>query len=113
LHSEGDENRFRSIDEQLRFAINNERLVQLQYHRRLRIAEPHDYGVQKGRRMLLVYQREAAGPEQKGTTGWRLLDLRKIEGCLVLEETFPGSRGAAHPRHREWDVIYARALLEA
>ena len=38
----------RTIDEQLRFAITNKRLVKLSYSGSLRYLEPHDYGVQKG-----------------------------------------------------------------
>jgi len=98
-----------SVDEQLRFAIANKRLVQMSYKGRVRVAEPHDYGVQKGVTRLLTYQRSAVGGgPRKDVTGWRLLDLPKIERCLVLDETFPGSRGQAHHAHNVWDVLYAR-----
>jgi hypothetical protein len=98
-----------SVDEQLRFAIANRRLIQVSYTGRVRVAEPHDYGVQKGVTRLLSYQRGAAGGgPRKDATGWRLLDLSKIERCLVLDETFPGSRGQAHHAHYVWDTLYAR-----
>ena len=98
-----------SVDEELRFAIANKRLLQVSYKGRVRVAEPHDYGVQKGVARLLAYQRSAAGSgPRKDVTGWRLLDLPKIERCLVLDETFPGSRGQAHQAHNVWDVLYAR-----
>jgi hypothetical protein len=97
-----------SIDERLRFAIANKRLVQLRYHGRSRVAEPHDYGVQKGIERLFVFQLRATGPSREGVRGWRLLDLAKIEECVVLDETFAGSRGASHPSHMEWEVVYAR-----
>jgi hypothetical protein len=98
-----------SIDGQLRFAIANKRLIELSYGGRLRVAEPHDYGVHKGTTRLLIYQRRESGATQaKGRVGWRLLDVSKIEGCVVLDDTFPGSRGGPHQHHHVWDVVYAR-----
>jgi Arc/MetJ family transcription regulator len=98
-----------SIDDQLRFAIANKRLIRFSYLGTLRVAEPHDYGVQKGTSKLLVYQRRGSSHTQRaGVRGWRLLDVSRIEACLVLEETFPGSRGDAHTRHYRWDEVYAR-----
>jgi len=100
----------RSIDGHLRFAIANKHLIQFRYHGRRRVAEPHDYGVQKGTAKLLVYQRRESGGNVSGHTaqGWRLLDVAKIVECSVLEATFPGSRGEAHHRHYSWDVVYVR-----
>ena len=98
-----------SIDDQLRFAIANKRLIQFSYLGTLRVAEPHDYGVQKGTAKLLVYQRRGSSHTQRtGVRGWRLLDVSRIEACLVLEDTFHGSRGDAHTRHYTWDEVYAR-----
>jgi hypothetical protein len=98
-----------SIDEQLRFAIANKRLIQLTYGGSHRVAEPHDYGVYNGVTRLLIYQRRGSGVTPgKGVTGWRLLHVSKIGGCLVLEETFSGSRGGPHQRHYVWEVVYAR-----
>jgi hypothetical protein len=99
-----------TLDEQLRFAIAYKRLVQLSYHGRQRVAEPHDYGVQKGVTKLLIYQLQLSGTRSKDVTGWRLLDASKIEVYSVLEETFPGSRGQSHARHHLWDVLYARVM---
>lgn len=98
-----------TIDEQLRFAIAGKRLVALSYHGALRIAEPHDYGIQKGTSKLLVYQlRRLERGEWARVVGWRLLDVSKIEQCGVLDETFPGSRGQSHQHHYLWDVLHAR-----
>ena len=102
-------NQLISIDEQLRFAIANKRLIQLGYSGSLRVAEPHDYGVRNGTTKLLIYQRHGSGGTQrKGVSGWRLLDVSKIDGCSVLEETFRGSRGGSHQHHYTWEVLYAR-----
>ena len=98
-----------SLDGRIRFAIAGRRLLQIDYKRRRRVVEPHDYGVQKGVARLFVYQLSASGPPRgREARVWRFLDLVKIDGCTVLEQTFAGSRGDAHDRHHEWDVLYAR-----
>ena len=98
-----------SLDGRIRFAIAGRRLLQVDYKQRRRVVEPHDYGVQHGVARLFVYQLSASGPPLEGEARvWRLLDLPKIEGCTVLEQTFAGSRGDAHERHHKWDVLYAR-----
>jgi hypothetical protein len=101
--------RFRSIDEQLRFAIANKRLIEVTYSGASRIVEPHDYGVHKGITRLLTYQlRQSGASGRKILSGWRLFDVSKVEKCVVLSTTFPGSRGGAHEHHYEWNPLYAR-----
>jgi Fic family protein len=97
-----------SVDEQLRFAISHKRLIKIRYHGNLRTVEPHDYGVYKGSERLLVYQLRGVTRSRQDALGWRLLGLDKIEECIVLDETFGGSRGSEHRTHMEWDVLYAR-----
>jgi len=97
------------FDHQFRSAIRNKRLIQLRYHGRSRVAEPHDYGINKGTARLLVYQlRAPVDRPGRSVKGWRLLDVSQIEDCVVLDEAFPGSRGTSHHNHMEWDVLYAR-----
>lgn len=99
----------RSLNEQFRSAIRQKRLIQLRYHGRSRVAEPHDYGIHQGTERLFVFQLRASGASPgKKDRGWRLLDVTQIEDCVVLDEGFPGSRGASHRSHLEWDVLYAR-----
>jgi hypothetical protein len=95
-------------DEQLRFAIAEKRLIQFTYLGALRVAEPHDYGVYQGVTRLLAYQLRGSSSRATSARGWKLLDVAKIIGCTVLNETFAGSRGEAHQRHYVWDVLYAR-----
>jgi hypothetical protein len=97
-----------SLDAQLRFAINSKRLIQFRYHDALRVAEPHDYGVQKGVTRVLAFQLRGASSRTTSARGWKLLDVTKISGCIVLDEPFAGSRGQAHQQHYVWDVLYAR-----
>jgi hypothetical protein len=93
----------------LRFAIAHKRLLGLEYNARLRVAEPHDFGAMNGTAKLLVYQLlvDGAAPDKR-VQGWRLLEVRKIGACKVLEQTFAGSRGDSHSQHMGWDAVFAR-----
>jgi len=98
-----------SIDERMRFAIANRRLLQVRYDDAVRILEPHDYGVLNKTEKLFAYQqRNLTRPTNERDTHWRLLELSKIEECVVLDETFPGSRGDEHSKHLAWEILYAR-----
>lgn len=96
-----------SVDARIRRAIAEKRLLELRYKRAERLAEPHDYGVIDGVERLLVFQLRGLN-SGKGAVGWRLLDIVKIEGCVVTEQLFAGSRGQAHQQHYEWETLYAR-----
>ena len=97
-----------SLDTQLRFAIANKRLLRFTYDGAVRVAEPHDYGVRDREVKVLVYQREKAGRKSDDARGWRDLDTAKIQDCVVLEDTFAGSRQTADQQHHQWDILYAR-----
>ncbi len=102
-------NSSRSVDKQLRFAIAQKRLIQVSYGGRLRIAEPYDYGIKNGSPKLLVYQvGEAGSGQKKGVKGWRLLEVSRIDACIVSEDTFPGSRGESSRGHLTWDELFVR-----
>jgi hypothetical protein len=95
------------LDERIRRAIAEKRLLEIRYKRAARLAEPHDYGVIDGTERLLTFQLH--GPDSgKGAAGWRLLDVVKIESCVVTDQTFPGSRGQSHQQHYQWETLYAR-----
>jgi hypothetical protein len=96
-----------SIDGWIRFAIEHRRLIEVRYGGAVRLAEPHDYGAINQVDRLLVFQLRGR-PGSQGKEPWRILDLPKIESLVVLEQTFPGSRGSSHQSHREWDAVYAR-----
>lgn len=97
-----------SLDYRIRYAIAHRRLIEITYRRRSRLAEPHDYGEQRGSDRLLIYQ--LRGPARPGHSpaGWRLLDVAKIESLTVLDEQFDGGRGTPQQDHHQWDEIYAR-----
>jgi hypothetical protein len=84
------------MDDRLRFAIENTRLIEVRCNGNMRVAEPHDYGVHKKVERLLAYQlRSTARSLQRRVTVWRLFDLSKIEDCVVLDATFRAV-GATH-----------------
>ena len=96
------------MDARLRHAIEEQRLVEIRYKQRTRIAELHDYGHQKGVDRLLIYQLMATGSRPGHEVGWRLLDVPKIESLKVLDARFQGSRQERDQDHHTWDVLYAR-----
>ena len=97
-----------SVDDRIREAIAERRLVEVGYKRRQRVVEPHDYGCQKGADRLLVYQLSAAASFGQDAAGWRLLDVSRIESLVVLDTAFRGSRRESSRDHYKWDVLYAR-----
>jgi hypothetical protein len=98
-----------SLDERIRRAIAEKRLLEVRYKRAVRLAEPHDYGVIDGTERLLIFQ--LRGPDSgKGAAGWRLFDVLKIESCAVTDQTFAGSRGQSRQQHYQWDTLYARVM---
>ena len=95
------------LDERIRRAIAEKRLLEICYKRAVRLAEPHDYGVINGTERLLIFQLH--GPDSgKGSLGWRLLDVARIESCVVTDQVFAGSRGQSQQKHYEWETLYAR-----
>ena len=97
-----------TLDGQLRFAIANKRLLRVTYESAVRVVEPHDYGVRDGVTKVLAFQRQKAGRKDQRVRGWRWLELSKVEDCIVLEDSFAGTREAAGQQHHHWDVLYAR-----
>ena len=56
------------LDEQIRFAIANKRLLQIVYDAHARTVEPHDYGMKNGARRLLTYQVAGGSSSQNLST---------------------------------------------
>jgi hypothetical protein len=95
----------KEIDQALRAAIAGKRLIMFSYHGHPRKAEPHDYGVNKGKVRLLCYQ--VGGESRSGKLpNWRLLDVPDISGLRITDETFSGGRPmSASPI--EWQPLFA------
>jgi hypothetical protein len=91
----------------IRRAIREKRLVRLMYTGKIRIVEPHDYGVQGGKVRLLSYQ--IGGESNSGKLpAWRWLDVDRMFDIAVENEHFKGSRGADSTLHHTWDELFAR-----
>jgi len=88
-------------DPRLLTAIQQKRLIELRYDGKVRVAEPHDYGMQKGQQKLLSYQLEPV-------TNWRLFEIEKMSDLRVLERSFRGGRPTSSGQHHKWDRLFAR-----
>ena len=94
------------IDELLRAAISQKRLIRLNYQGKERIVEPHDYGIHKGSAKLLAYQ--VGGSSSGPLPNWRWLETASISGLSVLDQTFPGGRPVPSGKHHAWDKVFIR-----
>jgi hypothetical protein len=95
------------IDNLLRMAITQRRKIRFFYDGKERLAEPHDYGIQGGKARLLAYQ--TGGQSNSGRLpDWRWIDVSKITGLEVLNETFAGNRNAPSGHHQKWDQLFLR-----
>lgn len=94
-------------DRLIRQAIREKRLLRFTYMGKIRVAEPHDYGVQNGKVRLLSYQ--IKGESTSGRLpAWRWLDVDGMSGISLEAEHFKGSRGVDSTQHHKWDQLYAR-----
>lgn len=97
-------------DKLLRTAILQKRLIRFNYSGKVRIAEPHDYGVQKGLVRLFCYQ--VGGQSNSGSLpDWRLLEVPEMSEIEVLNETFPGGRSVPSNKHQKWDQVFERVAV--
>src|SRR4051812_7529883 len=94
------------IDELLRTAIENKRLIRFLYRDKYRIVEPHDYGIQNGSVKLLVYQ--VGGSSSGKLPNWRWMEVDEISNVHVLDQRFRGGRPTPTGKHHEWDKLFVR-----
>ena len=94
------------IDELLRAAIQQKRLVELIYKEKTRILEPHDYGVHNGSVKLLGYQ--VGGSSSGRLPNWRWMEVDSISDLHLLNRTFRGGRPGRSGKHHGWDQLFLR-----
>ncbi len=94
------------VDELLRAAIEQKRLIRLVYKGNLRIIEPHDYGIHNGSVKLLAYQ--VGGSSSGRLPNWRWMEVNLISDVHLLDRTFPGGRPNASGKHHQWDQLFIR-----
>ncbi|HEY1799691.1 MAG TPA: hypothetical protein VGG46_02055 [Terriglobales bacterium] len=96
-----------TIDRLIRQAIREKRLMRFIYTGKVRVVEPHDYGVQNGKLRLLSYQ--IGGESNSGALpAWRWIDVGNMSEVSIEDTTFKGSRGPDSMQHHKWDELYAR-----
>jgi hypothetical protein len=97
----------REVDQILRRAITEHRLIRFWLDGHERVAEPHDYGIRKDAVHVLVYQ--VAGTSKSGPLpDWRWVRLSRATGFELLDRRFPGGREREVGRHAEWDRLFLR-----
>ena len=93
-------------DAEVRRAIADHHFVAFTYGSARRIAEPHVYGIQSGKRQLLVYQ--VAGESRSGgLPNWRRVDLAKVRDLRVIDERFKSRRRVPIGGREGFDVVLA------
>ena len=94
------------LDQLLRTAIKQTRLLRLRYRNRDRIVEPHDYGEHNGVIKLLTWQ--IAGSSSSPLPSWRWMETDLVSDAQLLDQTFPGSRPSPSGKHHKWDQLFLR-----
>ena len=95
-----------TLDDLIRQAIAERRIVSYQYNGLRRRGEPHLYGTSGGQPKLLVYQTDGSfmgGPYPN----WRRCDLKAMTRFALSTVTFSQPRLNPSDSHREWDEIWA------
>ena len=94
------------LDKLLRAAIKQKCLIQFTYKEKLRIVEPHDYGIHKGRIKLFGFQ--VGGRSSEPLPNWRWTLVNSIADLRLLDQRFPGRRPTLSGKHHQWDQIFIR-----
>jgi hypothetical protein len=87
-------------------AIEQTRMIQLIYHGKVRILEPHDHGILNGSVQLLGYQ--VAGASSRPLPNWLLMKTAEIINLELLDQTFRGRRPTPTANHIKWDRLFIR-----
>jgi len=94
------------LDQLLRSAIEQTRLLRLRYRNKDRIVEPHDYCQQNGIIKLLTWQ--TGGSSSGPLPNWRWMEIDQISDAQLLDQTFPGGRPTTAGKHHKWDNLFLR-----
>ena len=95
------------LDNLLRSAIAERRVVTFMLDGMQRVAEPHDYGLIDREPRLFFYQ--IGGKSRSGRpVGWRWAKpVSRITQLNVLDRHFAGPRPAPTGQHVKWDTLFA------
>jgi predicted DNA-binding transcriptional regulator YafY len=92
------------MDDLIKQAISQKRLIDFSYNNRRRIAEPHILGTLKGVTQVLTYQ--LAGESSSQLPDWRRINVDKILDLQIRDDTFPGQRPCLSGKHSSWDDVH-------
>lgn len=87
-------------------AIEQARMMQVLYHDKIRVVEPHDHGILNGSVQMLGYQ--VRGGSSRRLPNWILMKTDEITALTLLDQTFPGGRPTASGNHINWDKLFIR-----
>jgi hypothetical protein len=91
----------------IRSGIVEKRLIRFRLHGKVRIAEPHDYGIRNGVEQLLVYQ--VAGETTSGNLpNWRWVVLAQASDFELLDRRFSGGRPGESKKRSSWERLFLR-----
>lgn len=94
------------IDDLIQTAIMSKNIMEFRYQGYHRTAEPHLFGIHKGRKQLLAYQ--TAGQSASGNIpGWRRVNVDEMSLAKVTSQTFAGQRPYLSGEHSDFDTILA------
>ena len=94
------------MDELIRQAIAERRLLAYRYNGQRRVGEPHLYGLRNGQPTLLVYQTEGtsfAGPYPN----WRRCELRGLSRFTITGRRFANPRLRSNDALSDWSEVWA------
>jgi hypothetical protein len=95
-----------AIDPLLWTAIEQKRLLRVNYRDKERIVEPHDYGIHNGVIKLLTYQ--VGGASSQKLPHWQWIETGFASDFEILGRTFSGGRLTKSGKHHKWDELFIR-----
>ena len=105
-----------AVHECILTAIHERRLLRFTYLDKIRIVEPHDYGIQKGIVNLFAYQ-IAGQSSSSRLPDWRKFAVPRISSLELLEKVFPSVYPQIRPhlsilKDGEFELISSADALE-
>ncbi len=94
------------LEQLLRTAIEQTRLLRLRCRNNDRVVEPHDYGQHNGVIKLLTWR--VGGSSSGPLPNWRWMETNHISDAQLLDQTFPGGRPTRSGKHHKWDKLFLR-----
>lgn len=92
------------MDDDILEAIRNRDVIKFTYNGRLRICEPHIFGMANKKNQVLCYQTHGQSM-RGGIPEWRRFDIAGIEGLVITGDKFDGPRTIPSGPHSIWDQI--------